>query len=270
MVKLAQSILIVTSNKSASGVVALTNAASGLGVELKVISFDDFDSIKQIDAATNLIFRLGPISYPHYKQLLPKLAQGKGYEVLKAVLHSFDKVEIADTFRKTAVPHPDSWVLKKGDIPVNFPVIIKIRNGNKGKGVGLLKSLSDYLRFVDEFPDETDYLLQEYILGAEQDKRLIIVGDKLISAMKRTSAANDFRANLHAGGSAELYEPTAEEIRLAVKATQVFKLQYAGVDIIDSPKGPLVLEVNPSPGFAISKITNRDVAKEVIEGVINA
>lgn len=263
-------LVVVTSFPESSGVTALKNASNALGVQLIVLHSGDVQAATHISNAKHIIYRLGPQTFNAYKRLLNNLPEGKPRDVLEAVILSFDKVEIARTFKQELVPHPVSWVLKKGDTPHNFPVIIKIRHGNKGLGVGLLQSSNDYLKFVAEFPHETEYLLQEYIASAvAQDKRLIVVGDKLIAAMKRTSAVDDFRANLHTGGSAEQYMPTAEEVELAIKAVKAFKLQYAGVDIIDSPNGPLVLEVNPSPGFAISKITGTDVAREVITGVMN-
>lgn len=263
-------LMVVTSFPESSGVTALKNASDKLGIQLTVLHSRDSQAIARISDAEHIIYRLGPQTFNAYKQLLNGLPQGKPRDILEAVILSFDKVEIAQTFKRALVPHPVSWVVKKGDAPTSFPVIIKIRHGNKGVGVGLLNNPNDYLKFVAEFPNESKYLLQEYIASAvAQDKRLIIVGNRLVAAMRRTSAANDFRANLHAGGSAEVYVPTAEEVELAIKAIKAFNLQYAGVDIIDSPKGPLVLEVNPSPGFAISKITGTDVAQEVIIGVMN-
>lgn len=268
MSELNKSITIITSSVSAIGVVALKKAADSLGMHVDILIIDDNLSSEYVSAAQNVIYRISPRTYPIYKKLLSNLTEGSAYESLKSVLASFDKIEIAHAFKEALVPHPLSWVLKKEDTPNSYPVVIKIRHGYQGDGVALLREPEDYLQFLSEYPDEVDYLLQEYIESATaQDKRLIVVGDRIVASMKRTSAGKDFRANLHKGGSAVAYIPTSQEIELAVRATKAFNLTYGGVDIIDSPNGPLVLEVNPSPGFAISKITGIDVAREVVESM---
>jgi RimK family alpha-L-glutamate ligase len=264
------SVTIITSSIAASGVIALERAAHSCNIGATIVLIDDPQAVDVLNGSKNVIYRLGPKSYSKYMQLTSRLTNTNTKHILASVLRSFDKIEIARVFKEASVDQPVSWVIKRHEAPVKFPVIIKIRHGNKGKGVGLLKSLYDYTKFIEEFPNELDYLLQEYIESAvAEDKRIFVVGDTVVAAMKRTSAGDDFRTNLHAGGSAVSYVPTSEEVRLAVKAAKAFNLQYGGVDIIDSPNGPLVLEVNPSPGFAISKITGIDVAQKVILGVIN-
>jgi RimK family alpha-L-glutamate ligase len=267
---IVSSVTIITSSLAASGVVALEQAARVCNITTTTMLVEDPQVVDVLNSSRNVIYRLGPKSYLKYMQLTSQLSNTDSKNILKSVLRSFDKIEIANVFKEAAVPHPVSWVIKKQEAPDQFPVIIKIRHGNKGEGVGLLKSPSDYTKFIKEFPDEVDYLLQEYIESAvAEDKRIFVVGDTVVAAMKRTSAGNDFRANLHAGGSAVSYAPSVEEVELAIEAAKAFNLQYGGVDIIDSPNGPLVLEVNPSPGFAISKVTGTDVAQKVILGVIN-
>ena len=111
--------------------------------------------------------------------------------------------------------------------------------------------------------------MQEFIEESKgTDKRLILVGETCIAAMRRTSQTDDFRANLHLGGAMETYAPTAQEVAYAVSATKAFNLRFAGVDIIDSRRGPLVLEINPSPGFSIQAVSSNDIAEEVIKQFI--
>jgi len=88
--------------------------------------------------------------------------------------------------------------------------------------------------------------------------------------MERSSDSDDFRANIHLGGSAKKYIPTNLESILALKATEAHGLLYAGVDIIDSERGPLILEVNPSPGFAISRISGVDVVAKLVAELIRS
>jgi ribosomal protein S6--L-glutamate ligase len=110
-------------------------------------------------------------------------------------------------------------------------------------------------------------LAQEFIPEARGiDIRAFVVGDKVVAAMQRQAKAGEFRANLHRGAKAKEVELTEEEKRVAVRAAQVLELNMAGVDLLRSQRGPLVIEVNSSPGLeGIQKSTGVDVAEEVIQ-----
>jgi ribosomal protein S6--L-glutamate ligase len=109
--------------------------------------------------------------------------------------------------------------------------------------------------------------VQEYIEEAGgSDIRALVVGKTVVGAMIRTAAAGEFRANLHQGGSAQVLKLTKEEKELALHATQSVNLKVAGVDLIRSSRGPLVLEVNSSPGLeGIEAATGKDIAGRIIK-----
>jgi len=121
---------------------------------------------------------------------------------------------------------------------------------------------------INAFIDlDADFLVQEFIKDAGgSDIRCFVIGGKVIAAMQRTAKEGEFRSNLHMGGSAKLIKLKPEERALAVKAAKVMGLDVAGVDIVRSAHGPLVLEVNSSPGLeGIEKATGKDVAGAIIE-----
>ena len=150
------------------------------------------------------------------------------------------------------------------------PVIIKLARGTHGNGVVLAetmrmaKSALQALYLHNE--DGTNILLQEFIKeSAGTDIRAFVVGGRVVASMKRQSLDDDFRSNLHKGGEGTSIKLTEEERKMAVRAARAMGLSVAGVDMMRSARGPLVLEVNASPGFGIEKITKRDVATPIIE-----
>ena len=109
-------------------------------------------------------------------------------------------------------------------------------------------------------------LVQEFIKeSAGTDIRAFVVGGRVVASMKRQSLDDDFRSNLHKGGEGTAVKLTEEERKMAVKAARAMGLSIAGVDMMRSARGPLVLEVNASPGFGIESVTGRDVATPIIE-----
>lgn len=152
------------------------------------------------------------------------------------------------------------------------PVIIKLATGTHGSGVVLAeskkaaRSVLQALYLTNE--DGTNVLIQEYIKeSAGTDIRVFVVGSRVVASMKRQSLDDDFRSNLHKGGEGVPIKLTEEERKMAVKAARAMGLNVAGVDMMRSQRGPLVLEVNASPGFGIEKITGRDVTTPIIEYV---
>lgn len=150
------------------------------------------------------------------------------------------------------------------------PVIIKLARGTHGNGVVLAetkrmaKSALQALYLHNE--DGTNILLQEFIKeSAGTDIRAFVVGGRVVASMQRQSLDDDFRSNLHKGGEGTKIRLTEEERKMAIKAARAMGLTIAGVDMMRSERGPLVLEVNASPGFGIEKVTGRDVATPIIE-----
>ncbi len=152
------------------------------------------------------------------------------------------------------------------------PIIIKLARGTHGRGVVLAESRKAARSVMQSFylmdDDGTNILLQEYIEeSAGTDIRAFVVGSQVVASMKRQSVSDDFRSNLHQGGEGATIKLTDEEEKVAIKAARAMGLSIGGVDLMRSKRGPLVLEVNASPGFGIEKVTGRDVAEKIIEYV---
>lgn len=152
------------------------------------------------------------------------------------------------------------------------PVIIKLASGTHGNGVVLAETKKAAKSVLQAFyltnDDGTNILLQEFVKeSAGTDIRAFVVGSRVVASMKRQSLDDDFRSNLHKGGEGMPIKLTDQERKMAVRAAKAMGLNVAGVDMMRSSRGPLILEVNASPGFGIEKVTGRDVATAVIEYV---
>lgn len=148
------------------------------------------------------------------------------------------------------------------------PLVIKLLEGTQGKGVILAETQSAAESVIEAFRGlDAYFLVQEYISEAKGcDIRCLVIGDKVVAAMMRRAKDGEFRSNLHRGGSAEAVKLTPEERSTAVRAAKAMGLNIAGVDILRSKHGPLVMEVNSSPGLeGIEKSTNKDVASRMVE-----
>jgi ribosomal protein S6--L-glutamate ligase len=153
-----------------------------------------------------------------------------------------------------------------------MPVIIKLARGTHGNGVVLAETKKAAKSVLQAFyltnDDGTNILLQEFVKeSAGTDIRAFVVGSRVVASMKRQSLDDDFRSNLHKGGEGTKVKLTEEERKMAVKAAKAMGLNVAGVDLMRSERGPLILEVNASPGFGIEKVTGRDVAGAIIDYV---
>lgn len=143
------------------------------------------------------------------------------------------------------------------------PLVIKLLEGTQGRGVVLAETKKAAESVIDAFNGlRANILIQEFIKEAGgSDLRCFVIGDKVVAAMKRTAKEGEFRSNLHRGGSAEISKLTPEERSTAVRSARVMGLNVAGVDILRSSHGPVVLEVNSSPGLeGIEVATGKDVA----------
>jgi ribosomal protein S6--L-glutamate ligase len=150
------------------------------------------------------------------------------------------------------------------------PHVIKLNEGSQGTGVVLAEKRSASQSVIEAFRGlYANFLVQEFIAEAKgSDLRCFVVGKKVIAAMQREASPGDFRANLHRGGSAVKVIPSADEKRIAVRAAAALGLGIAGVDLLRSRRGPLLLEVNASPGLeGIEAATGVDVAGQIIDFV---
>lgn len=148
------------------------------------------------------------------------------------------------------------------------PVVVKLLQSTQGKGVVLAETRKQASAVIDAFRNaDANFLVQEFIAGAAgQDLRCIVLDGKVIACMRREASPDDFRSNLHKGGTAHAVKITPEEKKLAQKAAKRMGLRFAGVDILRSERGPLLLEVNSSPGLqGIEAVTGADIAGAVLE-----
>jgi ribosomal protein S6--L-glutamate ligase len=153
------------------------------------------------------------------------------------------------------------------------PHVIKLNEGAQGQGVLLAEKRSSAQGMIEAFRGlYANFLVQEFIREAKgADLRCFVVGNRVVAAMRRQAPDGDFRANIHRGGTAFGVELTARESALAIHAAEVMGLGIAGVDLLRSHRGPLVLEVNSSPGLeGIEAATGVDVAGSIIEHLAGA
>jgi len=151
------------------------------------------------------------------------------------------------------------------------PVVIKLLEGTQGVGVVLAETKKAAESVIEAFSGlKANFMVQEFIKEAGgADIRCLIVGDKVVAAMKRQGKEGEFRSNLHRGGSAQLIKITPEERSTAVRSAKVMGLNVAGVDLLRSNHGPVVMEVNSSPGLeGIEKATEKDVAGMIIDFIV--
>ena len=150
------------------------------------------------------------------------------------------------------------------------PLIVKLLEGTQGKGVVLAETKKAAESVIGAFKSlKANFLVQEFIKEAQgKDLRLFVINNRVVSTIERSAAPGEFRANLHRGGSAKKVTPTAEEKQVAIKAAKLFGLSVAGVDIIRSQRGPLLLEVNSSPGLeGVESATGKDIASMMIQAI---
>lgn len=148
------------------------------------------------------------------------------------------------------------------------PVIIKLQEGTHGQGVILAETKKSARSIIDTFYKmDTSILLQQYVEEANgEDIRVIVIGNKVVASMKRKSDIDEFRSNVHRGGETELVQLTPKEKYIALNATKYIGLGVAGVDLMRSKKGPVLIEVNASPGLkGIEAATGINVAGRIIE-----
>ena len=147
------------------------------------------------------------------------------------------------------------------------PLVIKLLEGTQGKGVILADSHQSAVSIINAFKEmSANILVQEFIEESRgTDIRCFVIGDKVVAAMKRQAKEGEFRANVHQGGKAMKVKLSPQERAIAVAAAKTMGLKVAGVDLIRSHHGPLVLEINSSPGLeGVEKTTHVNIAGKII------
>lgn len=154
------------------------------------------------------------------------------------------------------------------DMVGGAPLVVKLLEGTQGIGVLLAETRQAAESVIEAFLDlDTHIMVQEYIKEAKgADIRCFVVGGKVVAAMQRQAKSGEFRSNIHRGGCASLIKITPEERQTAIRAAKIMGLNVAGVDLLRSSRGPLVMEVNSSPGLeGIEKATGKNIAGMIIE-----
>jgi ribosomal protein S6--L-glutamate ligase len=230
-------------------------------------------ALRDIDAA---IPRIGSTSTFYGTAVLRQLEMMGVYtpNPSDAVLRARDKLRCLQILAAQGIAMP---VTVFGDNPDDTddvlamlgdpPHVIKLNEGSQGTGVVLAEKRSASQSVVEAFRGlYANFLVQEFIAEAKGcDLRCFVVGGKVVAAMEREASPGDFRANLHRGGSARAATLSTAEKRIAVRAAEALGLGIAGVDLLRSGRGPLVLEVNASPGLeGIEAATGVDVSTCII------
>jgi len=192
-----------------------------------------------------------------------------------AITRSRDKLRAAQLLSRKGIGLPVTGFANSPDDTDDLlkfvggaPVVIKLLEGTQGVGVVLAETEKAAESVIEAFRGlKANFIVQEFIKEAGgADIRCLVVGDKVVAAMKRQGKEGEFRSNLHRGGNASLIKITPEERSTAVRSAKVMGLNVAGVDLLRSNHGPVVMEVNSSPGLeGIETATKRDVAGMIIE-----
>ena len=269
----------------------LKSVAKERGHEVKIIKYREcYSSIAQ--SAPKVSYRGDDLEF--YDAIIPRIASHMtryGTAIVRqlemqgmytvsgslAIARSRDKLRSLQLLAKAGVAIPKT-VFSRNSADIDdlieklggAPVIIKLARGTHGNGVVLAETKKAAKSVLQAFyltnEDGTNILLQEYIKeSAGTDIRAFVVGGRVVASMKRQSLDDDFRSNLHKGGEGVPAKLSVEERKMCIKAAKAMGLNIAGVDFMRSDRGPLILEVNASPGFGIEEVTGRDVATPIIE-----
>lgn len=232
----------------------------------------------------------------HYDAVLPRIGNSITYygtavvrqfeqmdvytpNTASGISNSRDKLRAMQILSRHNVPMPaTTFVRDRADvIPAiervgGAPVVIKLLEGTQGIGVILAPGLKVAEAIIETLQStRQNVLIQSFVKESKgRDIRALVVGDRVVAAMRRTAKGDEFRSNVHRGGSVERVDldPAFEEV--AVRASQIMGLKVAGVDMLEGDEGPLVMEVNSSPGLeGIESATNLDVAGAIIDHIDN-
>jgi ribosomal protein S6--L-glutamate ligase len=169
---------------------------------------------------------------------------------------------------RTVMARSPSQVARALEAVGGPPAIVKLIQGSQGVGVMLAETLPQLEAILDTLWGlGQNILIQEFIAESRgRDIRALVVGGRVVGAMRRIARLGEFRSNIHRGGAGRIIELSDEYRHVAVRAAEVMGLQVAGVDMLESSSGPKVIEINSSPGFeGLEQATRRDIAREILD-----
>ena len=282
-------IAILATNPNLYSHQRLKEAGMQMGHDVKIINF--LSCYMNVSESKPKIYYRGGEELQSFDALIPRIGASNtfyGTAVLRhletmgtytinesiAISRSRDKFRSLQLLARKGIPMPSTGFAQSPDDTDSLiqmvggtPLVIKLLEGTQGKGVILADSHQSAVSMINAFKGmNVNILVQEFIAESHgTDIRCLVVGDKVVAAMKRQAKEGEFRANVHQGGQALKVKLTAKERSISIAATKAMGLKVAGVDILRSDKGPLVLEINSSPGLeAIEKTTDIDIAGEII------
>ncbi len=229
--------------------------------------------IRDVDA---IIPRVGATATRYGAQVIRQFELKGVFTVCtsEALLRARDKFKCFQHLVSHGIPVPKTVLLNMVDVKAPFirdhfdlPLVVKLKESTHGLGVVLAQDYQNAHSISEAFAKMSEEtLLQEFIKESNGvDIRIFIVNGEVVGAMRREAAMGDFRSNLHRGGKSYVEKLTSEEEKIALKAARVLGLKVAGVDVLRSKGGPLVLEVNASPGLeGIETTTQKDISGKII------
>tara|TARA_R110002049_G_scaffold130157_7_gene288346 strand:- start:103 stop:993 length:891 start_codon:yes stop_codon:yes gene_type:complete len=250
-----------------------TKCSVKLGSGSPKIYLGEEDVTHEFDA---IIPRIGSNVTKHGAAIVKQFEMNGVYSTAKSIsiIRARNKVRTLQLMALKGIPIPETlFSINPDNIESQIallggpPVIIKLQEGTQGLGVILAETKKSAKSIIDTFYKmDTSILLQKYIQESNgEDVRIFVVGNKIVASMKRSSEAGEFRSNVHRGGSTIAIVPTDQECKIALNAVKYLELGVAGVDLIRSSNGPLLIEVNASPGLeGIEKATDVNVAQQII------
>jgi ribosomal protein S6--L-glutamate ligase len=221
-------------------------------------------------------------SITHYGLSVLQTFEAMGIPVVNdalAVSLARDKFLSLQILARHKIPVPRTLLARnpreldaKLDLLGEFPVVLKLMEGTHGVGVMLAETREAVHSIMSSFWElGKNIFLQRFVSESKgKDIRAFVVGGQVVAAMRRTAKFGEFRSNIHRGGQGETVELSEPYVRAALRAARVLNLKVAGVDLLESKSGPLVMEVNASPGLqGIEAATGVDVASAVVKFAIN-
>jgi len=256
----------------------LDPAAVGLRVEEGALTMAEGG--RPVEAPSVLVPRIGAAVTAHGLSVIRQM-ELKGVPTTAgsaAIRLARDKMESLQVMAAAGLPVPATALVREtpdSDWAVATvggpPVVLKFLSGTHGTGVFLAESLDAAQTILEAmWGIEKNLLVQRYIRAAAgRDLRLFVIGDEVVATIRRTAPPGSFKANLHQGGRAEAVTPDPESVEIALAAAREIGLHVAGVDLLESEDGPLVTEVNASPGLeGVEDATGRDIAGAIVKSAL--